>query len=152
MLRLLHRDFAKKEWHGGCTNFTQMTITVEKIMSTALVTAKPEDTIAESDIEMTLAGVRHLPVVDDRRRLIGIVSDRDMLRAVARSKPTPIRVADITTLAVETIHYGEPASRAVEMMLERKFGCVPVLGDEGQLVGLVTATDFLRFAHDYLTS
>src|SRR6186713_2871291 len=68
-------------------------LTVEELMTTALVTARVDDVIANVDFEMKMADIRHIPVVDDRGRLVGIVSQRDILRARVRadSKAIPIR-------------------------------------------------------------
>ena len=89
---------------------------------------------------------RHLPVVDGDR-LVGILSDRDLLRAFGLSTVEQVAIADIMTVDVQTITADTPAHEAVEMLLDLKIGCLPVLGEEGQLVGLVTQTDFLEVAH-----
>jgi CBS domain-containing membrane protein len=124
------------------------TTTVEEVMSTALLTVKPDESIDSADLEMKLAEVRHFPVIDSRNRLVGIVSNRDLLRARAGAKNRTI--ADIMSRRVQTVMATEPASRAAEILLEHRIGCVPVLGDDGHLVGIVTETDFLRIAHDAL--
>lgn len=53
-------------------------MTVEDLMSTALVTARSDELIDDVDFEMKLADIRHIPIVDDRNHLIGIVSQRDL--------------------------------------------------------------------------
>ncbi len=122
-------------------------LTVGDLMSTALITAKPDEPIDGPQLDMGLASVRHVPVVDDHNRVIGIVSDRDVLRALSRPSRTRLTVRSIMTHAVQTISEDAPASAAASMLLHNKFGCVPVEGEEGQLVGIVTETDFLRIAH-----
>jgi CBS domain-containing protein len=124
------------------------TTTVEEVMSTALLTVKPDESIDSADLEMKLAEVRHFPVIDSRNRLVGIVSNRDLLRARAGAKNRTI--ADIMSRRIQTVMATEPAARAAELLLEHRIGCVPVLGEDGQLVGIVTETDFLRIAHDAL--
>ena len=125
-------------------------VTVEELMSTALVTAKAEDLIANVDLEMKLADIRHIPVVDDRGRLIGIVSQRDVLRARARAGSKEIPIRSLMTRNVQTIAPDALALEAVEILLDHKFGCVPVVAENGRLVGIVTETDFLRVARDRL--
>ncbi len=127
-------------------------LTVADLMSTALMTIKPGDTVDRADLEMTLAGVRHFPVVDDRNHLVGILSDRDLLRAFGLSTVESVAIGDVMTVDVQTTTVDAPAHEAVELLIDLKIGCLPVIGEEGQLVGLVTQTDFLEVAHRALLS
>ncbi len=125
-------------------------LTVEDVMSTALVTARPSDNVAEVDFEMRLASVRHIPIVDRQNRLVGIVSQRDILRALARVKAGSIPMRDVMSTRVVTVRTSTPAADAAEEMLANKIGSLPVVGDDEQLVGLVTESDFVRLARDIL--
>lgn len=126
-------------------------LTVDQLMTTALVTARVEEPIDSIDFEMQMAAIRHIPVVDERNHLVGIVSQRDLLRSMAR-RPNGRRIpiGSIMTTRVLTVQASDPAADALDVLLENKIGCVPVLGEQGQLVGLVTETDFLRLARDVL--
>lgn len=124
------------------------TTTVEDVMTTALSTIHPDEPVDTADLEMKLADIRHIPVVGSRNRVVGILSDRDVLRSLGGPKGRAI--ADIMTRRVHTVRASDPASRAVDLLLEHKIGCVPVLGDEDELVGIVTETDFLRLARESL--
>jgi CBS domain-containing protein len=124
------------------------TTTVEDVMTTALTTIHPEEPVDTADLEMKLAAIRHIPVVGPKNRLVGILSDRDLLRSVRNPKGRVI--SDIMTRRVHTVRATDPARRAIDLLLEHKIGCVPVLGDEEELVGIVTETDFLRIARDSL--
>ena len=121
-------------------------LTVEELMSTALVTAKADDVIADVDLEMKMADIRHIPVVDDRGHLVGIVSQRDILRARVRDGTKAIPIRSLMTKRVLTIAPDALALEAVDILLDHKIGCVPVVAEDGQLVGIVTETDFLRVA------
>lgn len=125
-------------------------MTIEQFMTTALVTARPNESIGEVDFEMKLANVRHIPIVGEHNQLVGIVSQRDLLRALARARGKEVPIHAIMKTRVHTAEAEDPALIAVELMLRHKIGCVPVLGEEGQLVGMVTETDFLRLARDVL--
>lgn len=122
--------------------------TVEDVMTTALTTLHPEEPVETADLEMKLADVRHIPVVGARNRLVGILSNRDLLRSL--SGPPNRSIGDIMTRRVITIRANDPASRAIDLLLDHKIGCLPVLGDDDQLVGIVTETDFLRLARESL--
>lgn len=123
------------------------TLTVEDLMSVALVMAKPDDSMRRAELTMRYSDVRHLPVIDDRHRVIGIVSDRDVLRALHGRRKRPARVRDIMTRRVYRVHPDTPAHEAAGMMTEHKIGALPVVGIDGRLVGLLTETDFLRLFH-----
>lgn len=123
---------------------------VSDIMTTALVTGRPEDLVDQAMYEMKLSAIRHLPVVEDKSRLVGIVSDRDVLLSLGTSQDNTVYLKDIMSQTPQTIRDDSDAIEAIIIMLELKIGCLPVLGASGQLVGVVTDTDFLRVAYDLL--
>jgi CBS domain-containing protein len=124
-------------------------LTVADLMSTALITVHPKDTIARADLEMKLAGIRHFPVVDDRNHLVGVVSNRDILRGLGGADE--VAVKEVMSTEVQTASEETTAVDAVEMMMEHKIGCLPIVADDGHLVGMVTETDFLQVAHRALS-
>jgi CBS domain-containing protein len=126
-------------------------MTVSDLMTTALITMRPEDPLDITNAEMKLAAIRHIPVVDERDRLVGIVSDRDILRALGKPGARKMLVRDIMTHKLHTIRDIAPASEAAAIMLENKIGALPVTGEDRQLVGMVTETDFLRVAFEALS-
>jgi CBS domain-containing protein len=93
--------------------------------------------------------IRHVPVVRGPK-LVGMVSHRDLIRALARHPPgeasQPICVKDIMTRDVETVAPDTSAQEAIEKLLDHRFGCLPVVDGQGDLVGIVTESDFLRLA------
>ncbi|WP_437730174.1 CBS domain-containing protein [Sorangium sp. So ce1335] len=123
---------------------------VEDYMSTAVIALKEADAISAANLEMKLAQIRHIPVVDARGRVVGIVSDRDMLRHASSLDGSPIPIASIMTRRVLTVRPTTPAADAAQLLLDHKIGCLPVLGDEEQLVGIITETDFLSIAQQAL--
>ncbi|HTM20400.1 MAG TPA: CBS domain-containing protein [Kofleriaceae bacterium] len=127
------------------------TLLVSDLMSTALLTVRPGDTIERAELDMKLAGIRHFPVVDGRGRLVGVVSDRDLLRAFGHVGAKQIKIADVMTTDVCTVTEYMPAANAAATMLERRFDCLPVVGDDGRLVGLISASDFLAVAERMLS-
>jgi CBS domain-containing protein len=122
-------------------------ISVGDFMTRELVTIEESDDLALAEKMLQLGGIRHLPVVR-AGKLVGLLTYRDVLRsAVAR----PTR----TTLAQDAMTR-EPASvvpatslvHAARVMLAHKFGCLPVCEADGTLVGIITESDFVRFAAD----
>jgi CBS domain-containing protein len=125
-------------------------LSVEDLMTTAVVPVKATTTIARAELEMKVAGFRHLPVVDEHENLIGILSNRDLLAAPHGEKRAETPVGRIMTTAVRTVRPDTPAADAVEIMIRHKIGSLPVVADDGRLVGLLTETDFLVVAHQAL--
>ena len=119
---------------------------VEDFMTTAVISMRETDTIGRVDLEMHLADVRHIPVVDAQNHVLGILSSRDVLRAYAYGLGKPMPVAQFMTKRPLTVRPSTPAHEAASLMLEEKIGALPVVGEDEQLVGIVTATDFLAIA------
>ena len=121
-------------------------------MSAPAITLDLDDTLDVAEDVMTLGNVRHIPVTS-RGKLVGIVSQRDLLRASVSSllgSPEEgrrlLKMIPVRQFAHEDPFVIEPAaplSRAAALMCEHKVGCLPVvLG--GKLLGVVTTTDLLR--------
>lgn len=119
-------------------------VKVVDLMSTALVTVAEGDLVTEARERMEVAGIRHLLVVDARGHLVGVLSDRDLLRAAAAARA--LRVGDVMSRDPVTIRSDAPAHVAATMMIEHQIGSVAVVDDGDALVGLVTQTDFLDVA------
>jgi len=125
-------------------------LNVEDLMSTAVISLKETDTLGRAHLEMHVATIRHIPVVDDRNHVVGILSNRDLIGAIATRQDTGVPVAELMTRSVRTVRQGLPAHQAAEILLEEKIGSLLVVGDDEQLVGIVTETDFLSVAHKAL--
>jgi CBS domain-containing protein len=124
-------------------------IAVADFMTKDLVTVREADDLALAESLLRLGGIRHLPVVRDHK-LVGILTHRDVLRSGHSGKPTAreMAVSEVMTREPVSIRPSMPLASAARLMLERKFGCLPVCDDEGRLVGIVTEADFVRFAAD----
>jgi CBS domain-containing protein len=120
-------------------------LTVSDLMTTQLITVKASEPLQEARADMEIGVIRHLPVVDDRGKLVGVVSDRDLLGAKRMG-----RVADVMTRAVVTTKPEVPAFEAASLMLDHKISSVLVVNDDNLLVGMVTQTDYLEVARKAL--
>jgi acetoin utilization protein AcuB len=132
---------------------------VADVMTRELVTLTPEQTLRDA-IELLRRGqIRHLPVVDGRR-LLGIVTDRDVKRATPSvltgidkdaydNSLITIKVGQLMTREPITVPGRSPLKNAVEIFIQKRVGALPVV-DDGQLVGILTDSDVLRVAYDLL--
>jgi CBS domain-containing protein len=120
-------------------------LTVEDLMTTAVISLRATDTVDRLRAEMAQASVRHIPVVDEGNRVIGIVSDRDLSRRSNHHPGTP-HVADLMTHPARTVRPSTPAHAAAAILIEHKIGSLPVVGEDEQLVGVITESDFLAVA------
>ena len=130
---------------------------VSQLMSKKLLTVDPDDAVEDAIKILRRRGVRHLLVMSGPR-LVGILSDRDVRRALdpARIKKRvqavgglvfmlePIKVEEIMTKSPVTVGPGAPAYQAARTMLDRKFGALPVV-DRRKVVGIITETDLLGY-------
>jgi len=126
------------------------TLSVADLMKTNLKTTHEDDSIRTADWEMTIDEIRHLLVIDVDGKLVGIISDRDILRARERGD-TDVSVSKIMNRDVLSIGPATPASFAVERMMRGKYSALPVVDEQGKPIGIVTSTDFLEIAYRALT-
>lgn len=127
---------------------------VRDIMETKLVTISASERLSMVEDIMTLGRVRHMPVVQGGR-LVGVVSERDLLRASLSvlsehrdaERRAFLHVVEISrVMSTPPIVIGPDATieQAALLMADKRIGCLPVVaGDE--LVGMVTETDVLRW-------
>lgn len=126
------------------------------ISNRTLRTVHPEDNLALVNQLMYDHRIRHVPVVDrEDGKLVGIVSHRDLVRHalfatdelpayseddfLSKTKVNFAMIRDVESIDLET-----DIREAAAIMLENKFGCLPVM-DGGELAGILTESDFVEF-------
>jgi CBS domain-containing protein/gamma-glutamylcysteine synthetase len=132
--------------------------TIGQFMTTDLFTVRPDDLVDLAANVMDWKHVRHVPVEDDKGRLVGLVSHRILLRRLTRgtasSNAEPVAVSSIMKSNPLTVTTLTPTLEAIRLMRHHKVGCLPVV-DGDRLVGIVTAYDFLaasaKLFEKYLT-
>ena len=118
-------------------------------MTRAVVTIRRDTTATTAWALMKVRRFRHLPVVDDRGQIVGIVSDRDLTRVpfdltrAGQAVPTSMPVERVMTAVVVTVRPDDDIAEAARLMWEHKIGAIPVV-DNGRLVGIVSGIDLLR--------
>jgi len=130
------------------------TIRVRDIMQRQVVQISAGERLSTVDDIMTLGGVRHIPVVRGGE-LVGVVSERDLLRASlsnltefgADQRRAFLHAVEITRVMSQppiVINADASVEQAARRLAEKKIGCLPVIDEDGKLVGLITETDLLR--------
>lgn len=126
------------------------------IMSTGLATTRGDESLDVACTVLALADIRHLPVTDEAGNLIGLVTQRDMIAKFGELEDddvdaSSIRVYDVMTANVKTVGPDDPLLKVAGLLLEYKYGCVPVV-DDGKCVGIVTESDFVKMVARQLAS
>ena len=135
-------------------------ITVEEFMTADPYTLHDSDSLNDARKVMTERNIRHIPVVDNDKHLIGLVTQRDVLAATdpssrqqLRSSPqegdTDIKLSDVMITDVSVIHKTDSLRQAALYIQSHKYGCLPVVS-EGRLVGIITDSDFIDIAINLL--
>jgi CBS domain-containing protein len=121
---------------------------VKEIMTAnALKFCTPETNIHNAAQSMREANCGALPVVDRNKRVLGIVTDRDICLSLAQNTNKAIEhrtVGEIMTRDVKTIRGTEEVTEALRKMRERKIGRLPVVDEQGSLQGIVSLNKLLN--------
>ena len=119
-------------------------------MTTDLFTVDPDELIHLAAHVMDWKHVRHVPVEDERQRLVGLISHRVLLRVLARQATAgefvSTRARDIMCSDVVAVRPDTPTLDAIEMMDEHGISCLPVVGEDNVLLGILTERDLVRLA------
>jgi len=132
---------------------------VSKYMTQKLIVATSEMSVKQAFLTMRTHRVRHLPVVDGDT-LVGLISDRDLRRPRWAENiddwtsyyqvSDDITVKDVMTSHPEVVHTYDSILKAVAIFRERRYGALPVLDKDQDLVGILSAQDLLLALEELL--
>ena len=132
---------------------------VSKYMTQKLITATPDMSVKQAFLVMRTHRVRHIPVVEDET-LVGIISDRDLRRPRWAEElddwtsyyqiEDSHSVSEVMTRNPETVRTSDHVLKAVKIFRERRYGALPVLNKDGDLVGILSAQDLLGALEEFL--
>jgi CBS domain-containing protein len=137
-----------------------MSSTVKDVMSTHVIAARRSAPYKELAAMLRNQRVSAFPVIDEDNKVIGIVSETDLLTKEAlegtvprtlesltdqrvRSQVNGVTAADLMTTPPVTIGPDEPVSHAARLMYNQRVKRLPVISDDGTLIGIVTRSDVL---------
>jgi CBS domain-containing protein/gamma-glutamylcysteine synthetase len=134
---------------------------VSQYMQTDIFTVQPDDPVELVAELMGWERIRHVPVEDEKGRLVGLVSYRAILRylteyakrpSLAQSGSTPqsMPVSDLMQKDLVTVMPDTPTLDAIALMRRHRIGCLPVVQD-GHIIAIVTEEDFVGIAGKVLT-
>jgi CBS domain-containing protein len=135
--------------------------TVKDVMTTQVVGVGTAASFKEMVVMMRKSRVSALPVIDGEGRVIGVVSEADMLnkqadldtepgmlssllRFTEREKAAGVTAAELMTTPPVTIGPGAPVAEAARLMRDRRVKRLPVINDTGLLIGIISRADVLR--------
>jgi acetoin utilization protein AcuB len=126
---------------------------VRRFMRQPVVTIGTDASVGEATALMRERSIRHLPVLDARQRLVGIVTDRDLRQvlldvAIGRvaedtERLGDLRVREVMTWGVVTVTPATDLREAARVMREQRLGALPVVDAGARVVGMLTERDLL---------
>ena len=120
---------------------------VSNHMATDLLTVEPDERLAEAARRMAQRGVGAVLVLEGER-LAGILTERDLLKAVAKGFTDEARVSEWMTRQPETVEPDETTDQAASLMIHGGFRHLPVV-EGGRVIGILSIRDLMRVAlHD----
>ncbi len=133
---------------------------VSKYMTQKLITATPTMSVKQAFLLMRTHRVRHIPVVEGEQ-LVGIISDRDLRRPRWAEQlddwtsyyqvDDAHTVEDVMTRTPETVRASDDVLKAVGLFREHRYGALPVLNKDGELIGILSPQDLLGALEEFLT-
>lgn len=133
-------------------------VKVSEIMTPKVISLNENDRFSLVEEKLREFNIRHLPVVDDSKKLVGIVTQRDLYRIQSpRHLEDDTWYYDQKSLDSHILKYvmtkepyalnpEDPVAKAVLLMAERRFGCLPVVKKDHTLCGIITQHDILKIA------
>jgi acetoin utilization protein AcuB len=126
----------------------------QDLMTTKIITAKASDTVATAYRLMLDHGIRHIPIMDDRNVLVGILSDRDVQRAMSVKRINAIQqevkldpkvlIEAFMSWPVYVVSETTTIKRVAEEMLKQKVSAFIVEDHLGKMKGIITSDDLLK--------
>jgi CBS-domain-containing membrane protein len=138
-------------------------IPVRSVMTTSVISSKPEADLHEAARLLSENRISGMPVVDDHNRVIGVISEADLLMLAGLEQghsfrdilhrllgePSPGRktgdhVREVMSFPPITAKAGDDVSEVAQILDEKRIKRLPVVDDEGRLVGIISRADIVR--------
>jgi CBS domain-containing protein len=124
---------------------------IQEAMTPNPATVEPTTTAQEAARIMKSEDIGSLPIVEGDK-LVGVITDRDLaIRIVAEGRGTDTTVGEIASKDVVTIDPQQSIDEAARLMAEHQVRRLPVVEEDGRLVGILAQADIAQTGHDALT-
>jgi len=126
---------------------------VLKTKTGRVITIEPEATVTEAIARLVQNNIGSLPVVDGEGRLVGVYSERDLLRGIHNhgERLGRMRVSEVMTHSPTTCAPDDDVNDVMGQMTYKRIAKVPVL-DQSKLVGIISVGDVIKFLYDHVQS
>ena len=124
---------------------------IQETMTSNPTRIGPTNTVGEAAQIMKAEDIGSLPIVEGDK-LVGVITDRDLaIRIVAEGRGTDTTVGDIASKNVVTVDPEQTIDEAARLMAEHQVRRLPVVEDNGRLVGILAQADIAQTGQDALT-
>jgi len=120
-----------------------MSLSIGNIGNKVVHVIKENDTIRDAAREMREHNLGSLIVIDDSGKVVGIITERDITKAMADGK-IDAKVKDYMTKDVIGVTEDTPVTDALEIMLDHGFRHLPIVGKDGKVSGIVSIRDLSK--------
>jgi len=141
-------------------------IKLQKILIKDMLVKKPYTITVDSQFskvwDMFVSyKIRHLPVLNDKNILVGIITQRDLYKIISPRKTmegnfvydknmlNKYILKNVMKKSVLTLSPTDTLGSAIEIMVRKKYGCIPIVNDDKTLAGIITQIDVLRIINKY---
>ena len=135
---------------------------VKDIMTTSVIKLREDVPFSQVEEKLRAHGIRHLPIVDDKNFVVGIITQRDLYRIISprrlddggwyydKEMLNEIILARVMTLCPKVVRPEDSVGQALLLMVKGKIGCLPVVDGQQKLCGIITQVDLLKAAAEIL--
>jgi CBS domain-containing protein len=122
---------------------------ISEIMTTKLHTVRPDATIEEAAQIMAEQDIGWLPVVNHEHRLLGALTDRDLvLRALAKAKDVDTKVEQVMTMGVIAAQTDQSVEQVARLMQDNQIRRIAIVDQELKPVGVISLADLAQRTRD----
>ncbi|MEE1999890.1 CBS domain-containing protein [Alkalimonas sp. MEB108] len=134
---------------------------VAELMTSNPLFVRREQTLKDAHDLMRTKNIRHIPVLDEQDKLVGVLTQKKMIAtvmgllakygtsALERKEKQQI-IGELMDTDFATVKPQQSLAEVISYFLKNKHGCLPVVDDNDQLLGILTSSDFVRLAGQLL--
>ncbi|MDD5441661.1 MAG: CBS domain-containing protein [Candidatus Omnitrophica bacterium] len=130
-------------------------------MQTNVTTTSPEYTLADTQQIMLRHKIRHLPVVSESNELIGIITQKDIIRYITKTEKLDVVIHDskllqtcnteeLMTRKIITAKTYNTLTDIIALVSINDIGIIPIVNQQNKLEGIITQTDIIKILHEIL--